>query len=149
MILLLLAQMVHMPAGGIPQAVPATKFTCELTASDGTRFTVAGTTPLFAAGSDPNKSEFVPVESSHPEAFRGRVVAVRPGDSSQWFREFEINGSAPNDVSYALNLMLRRDGTSVAYTTRYQSTGKPIPYDYHAAGLCRADFGQPIPDKRR
>ena len=138
--LLLSAQLVSVPAGGIPQAVPATRFSCDLVAADGGRFTVSGATPLFPKGWDPNQSKFEPVASNHAEAFRGRAVAIRPREAGEWFREFQISGSAPNDVTYNLNLMLRREGTSVAYTTRYQSTGQPIPYDYHAAGLCKADF---------
>ena len=148
LMLLLSAQLVAMPATGIAQAVPPTAFTCNLMAGDGNHFTVSGTTPLFPAGSDPNGSKFVPIESSHAEAFRGRVVAVTPGDASDWFREFQINATAPGDVRYNLNLMLRRDGTSVAYTTRYQSTGQPVPYDYHAAGPCKADFAPAAPTER-
>ena len=138
--LLVFAQTVQTLAPGIPNAVPPTGFSCDLSAADGSRFTVAGTTPAFPKGWDPNQSKFEPVASSHVEAFRGRAVAIRPREAGEWFREFQISGGAPNDVTYNLNLMLRREGTSIAYTTRYQSTGKPIPYDYHAAGLCKADF---------
>ena len=137
---LLLAQAtVQGPAPGIPQAVPPTRFSCNLMAGDGSHFTVAGTTPLFPAGSDPNRSKFVTLDSSHAEAFHG-TVGVTPGDAGDWFREFQLSGGGKSGALYNLNLMLRREGSSVAYTTRYLSTGKPIPYDYHAAGPCTADF---------
>ena len=139
LLLLLQAQMVAAPAAGIAQAVPPTRFSCTLMAGDGSHFTVAGTTPEFPAGSDPNASKFVAIESSHYEAFRGKV-GVTPGDAGDWFREFQISSGYPGVPQYNLNLRLRREGTSVAYTTRYQSTGKPIPFDYHAAGPCKADF---------
>ena len=147
-LLLLAAQAITAPAGDLTEAVPPTAFSCDMRAGDGGHFTISGTTPLFPVGSDPNGSLFVPVESSHPDAFRGRVVAITPGHASEWFREFQVTSTAKGDVRYNLNLMLRRDGTSVAYTTRYQSTGKPIPYDYHSAGLCKADFGAAPPAER-
>ena len=138
-LVLLAAQMVTTLAPGIPRSVPPTGFACNLMAGDGSHFTVAGTTPEFPAGSDPNSSKFVDIASSHSDAFRRRV-GVRPRDSGDWFREFQVSGSGQGGVEYNLNLLLRREGTSVAYTTRYESTGKPIPYDYHAAGPCTADF---------
>jgi hypothetical protein len=140
MILLLLAQaMVQMPAAGIPNAVPPTGFSCNLMAGDGTHFTVAGTTPEFPAGWDPNSAKYVDLRSSHAEAFR-RTVGIDPGDAGEWFREFQVTATAPGDVRYTMTLLLRRAGTSVAYVSRYQSTGKQIPYDYHSAGVCTADF---------
>ena len=51
-----------------------------------------------------------------------------------------IESRRSGDEVYFLQLKLRREGTSVAYATVYRHTGKPIPYDYYAAGLCKADF---------
>ena len=136
---LILAQaVVHSAPPGIPQPVPPTHFSCDLAAADGGRFTVAGTTPEFPKGWDPNRSKFVTIDSSH-EAFQGRV-GIDPGEASEWFRDFQLSTSGKGSVLYTLQLKLRRDGTSVAYGTRYQSTGRQIPFDYHAAGLCRAEF---------
>ena len=137
--LLLAAQLVSVPAGGIPQAIPATAFNCSMQTGEGAKFTVGGVTPEFPAGSDPNGMKFVAVQSSHPEAFR-KSVGVSPGDASDWFREFQLSSGYPGVAQYRLNLMLRREGTSIAYATRYVSTGKPVPYEYYAIGLCNADF---------
>ena len=138
--LLLFAQaMVQMPAGGIPNAVPPTRFTCELTAADGGRFTVGGTTPLFPKGWDPNSAKYVELESSHSEAFR-RKVGIDPGEAGDWFRDFQVASGYPGVPQYTLQLKLRKEGASVGYVTRYLSTGEEIPYEYYAAGLCKADF---------
>jgi hypothetical protein len=137
---LLLAQaMIETLAPGIPNAVPATRFTCDLTAADGSRFTVAGTTPFFPKGWDPNRSDYVELQSSHAEAFR-RKVGIDPGDAGDWFREFQVSSGYPGVPQYTLQLKLRKEGASVGYVTRYLSTGKPIPFEYYAAGLCKADF---------
>ena len=139
-LLLLLAQAtVQMPAGGIPNAVPPTRFSCELTAADGSRFTVGGRTPFFAKGWDPNRAKYVELESSHAEAFRGKV-GIDPGDAGDWFRDFQMASGYPGVTQYTLQLKLRKEGASVGYVTRYLSTGQRIPYEYYAAGLCRADF---------
>ena len=138
--LLLLAQVtMHTLAPGIPQAVPPTRFSCDLAAADGSRFTVAGKTPAFPKGWDPNRQETVTIESSHAEAFR-RKVGIDPGDASEWFREFQVSSGYPGVMQYNLILMLRKEGASVGYVTRYLSTGQRIPYEYYAAGLCKADF---------
>ena len=149
MIALLLAAQaaVQAPAGGIPLAVPPTRFSCTLMAGDGSHFTLVGTTPAFPKGWDPNRSKPARIESSHAEAFQG-TVSIDPGDAYEWFREFQVSHSTRDDVRYTLQLMLRRDGTSVAHTTRYQSTGQPVPYDYHAAGPCKADFAPAPPAER-
>ena len=147
--LLLLAQGVQTLAPGIPQAVPPTRFSCEMTAGDESRFALSGTTPAFPKGWDPNRAKFVSIESSHADAFKG-VVGVDPGDAGDWFREFQLSGETRAGVRHTLRLMLRREGTSVAFTTRYQSTGRPIPFEYYAVGLCKADFGGPAsPAERR
>lgn len=138
MILLVAVQLVT-GAGGIPQAIPPTAFACEMMAADGSRFSVSGTTPPFRKGADPNASEFVPVRSTHSEAFRGRVVGIDPGDAGEWFREFQINDRTAKDVVYTMQLMLRREGASIAHMTRYVS-GVQKPYEYHSVGLCKADF---------
>ena len=138
--LLLVAQvMMQTLPPGIPQAVPPTSFSCELTAADGGRFTVAGTTPLFPKGWDPNRQASVTIQSSHAEAFR-RKVGIDPGDAGEWFREFQVSSGYPGVTQYNLILMLRREGASVGYVTRYLSTGARVPYEYYAAGLCKADF---------
>ena len=137
---LILAQvMVHMPASGIPNAVPPTHFSCDLSAADGSRFTVAGTTPAFPKGWDPNRSNYVELQSSHPEAFR-RKVGIDPGEAGDWFRDFQVSSGYPGVPQYTLQLKLRKEGVSVGYVTRYLSTGEEIPYEYFAAGLCKADF---------
>jgi len=146
--LILMAQVVQTLAPGIPQAVPPTRFTCDMTAGDGSRFTVAGTTPAFPKGWDPNRAKFVSIESSHAEAFKGNV-GIDPGDAGEWFREFQISGVSKSDVRHTMRLMLRREGTSVAFTTRYQPTGEQIPFDYYAVGLCKADFASPALAKER
>ena len=140
---LILAQTMQTLAVGIPQAVPATRFSCDLTAADGSRFTVAGTTPRFPKGWDPNRAEFVELESSHGEAFR-RKAGVDPGDASDWFRDFQVSSGYSGVPQYTLQLKLRKEGASVGYVTRYLSTGKPVPYEYYAAGLCKADFAPAV-----
>ena len=147
LILLLAVQLVTAPAGGIPQAIPTTAFNCNMQAGDGTKFTVAGSTPEYPAASDPNGTKFVIVQSSHAEAFR-KPVGISPGDASDWFREFQVSSGSPGNAQYRLNLMLRKEGTSIAYATRYVSTGQPIPYEYYAVGLCSADFA-PMPPAER
>jgi hypothetical protein len=137
--LLALMQMVEVPAGGIAQAVPPTSWNCSLQAADGAKFTVAGITPLFPAGSDPNGMKFVSVQSSHPEAFR-RPVGIDPGEAGDWFRDFQVSSGYPGVTQYTLQLKLRKEGASIAYVTRYLSTGKQVPYEYYAVGLCTADF---------
>jgi hypothetical protein len=137
--LFLMAQSVQTLAPGIAQAVPATRFACEMTAGDGSRFTIAGTTPLFPKGWDPNRANYVAIESSHAEAFKGKV-GIDPGEAGDWFRDFQVSDVTKAGVSYTLRLMLRREGNSAAIATRYESTGKQIPYEYYAAGLCKADF---------
>ncbi len=138
--LFLVAQvMMHTLPPGIPQAVPPTRFSCELTAADGGRFTVAGTTPLFPKGWDPNRQEYVAIQSSHAEAFQ-RKVGIDPGDAGEWFREFQVSSGYPGVMQYNLILMLRKEGASVGYVTRYLSSPRQIPYEYYAAGLCKADF---------
>ena len=137
--LLVLAQaMMQAPAAGIPQAVPPTRFACDMAAGDGSRFTVNGVTPEFPKGWEPNRSKHAEIESSH-EAYAGKV-GIDPGDSSEWFRDFQLSTYGKGGVLFTLQLKLRREGTSVAYGTRYESTGRQVPYEYHAAGLCRAEF---------
>ena len=126
-------------APGIPQAVPPTHFTCDLNAADGAHFTVAGTTPLFPKGWDPNRSDYVELQSTHAEAFR-KKVGIDPGDAGEWFRDFQVSSGYPGVPQYTLQLKLRKEGASVAYVTRYLSTGEQVPYEYYAAGLCKADF---------
>jgi hypothetical protein len=137
--LLAAAQVMEVPASGIPQAVPATQWSCEMTAADQSRFTLAGTTPLFPKGADPNRSETMIVESTHPEAYR-KHAGVRPREAGEWFREFQVSSGYPGVPQYELNLMLRREGASVAYMTRYMSNKQQLPYEYYAVGLCKAQF---------
>jgi hypothetical protein len=138
-LLLITQAMIETLAPGIPNAVPPTRFTCDLTAADGSRFTVGGTTPFFPKGWDPNRSDYVELQSTHAEAFR-RKVGIDPGDAGDWFREFQVSSGYPGVPQYTLQLKLRKEGASVGYVTRYLSTGKQIPYEYYAAGLCKADF---------
>jgi hypothetical protein len=137
--LLAFAQMVEVPASGIPRAVPPTSWNCGFQAADGTKFTVAGATPLFPAGSDPNAMKFVAVQSTHPEAFR-KPVGIDPGEAGEWFRDFQVSSGYPGVAQYTMQLKLRKEGASIAYVTRYLSTGKQVPYEYYAVGLCNADF---------
>jgi hypothetical protein len=140
MIALLIAQVTMQTlAPGIPNAVPPTRFSCELTAADGSRFTVGGTTPLFPKGWDPNRANYVELQSSHAEAFR-RKVGIDPGEAGDWFRDFQVSSGYPGVAQYTLQLKLRKEGASVGYVTRYLSTGQRIPFEYYAAGLCKADF---------
>ena len=126
-------------APGIPQAVPPTAWNCNFQAADGSKFTVAGTTPLFPAGSDPNASKTASVQSTHREAFL-KPVGVYPREAGDWFREFQVSSGYPGVPQYMLNLMLRREGASIAYVTRFLSDGRQVPYEYHAVGLCSANF---------
>jgi hypothetical protein len=149
--LMLLAQvMVEVPASGIPQAVPPTHFSCDLAAADGTRFTVAGVTPRFPKGWDPNRAEFVEIQSSHPEAFR-KKVGIDPGEAGEWFREFQVSSGYPGVPQYTLHLKLRKEGAGVAFVTYYLSSGKQVPFEYYAAGLCKAGFAgaPPAPERGR
>ena len=144
---LILAQTMQTLPEGIAQAVPATGFACELTAADGNHFTVAGTTPRFPKGWDPNRAEYVDLESSHVEAFR-RKVGIDPGEASDWFRDFQVSSGYPGVTQYTLQLKLRREGASVGYVTRYRSTGEQVPYEYYAAGLCKANFAPAASEER-
>jgi hypothetical protein len=137
--LLILSQMVQVPADGIPQAIPPTAWNCALQASDGTKFSVGGITPLFPAGSDPNAMKFVSVQSTHPEAFT-KKVGIDPGEAGDWFREFQVSSGYPGVPQYTMQLKLRKEGTSIAYVTRFLDTGKQVPFEYYAVGLCNADF---------
>ena len=139
MIALALAQLVTVPADGIARAIPPTAFNCNLQAVDGTKFSVSGVTPEFAAGSDPNGMKFAAAQSSHGEAFR-KSVGFTPGDASEWFREFQVSSGYPGVAQYRLNLMLRKEGASIAYVTRYMSGGRSEPFEYYAVGLCNAAF---------
>jgi hypothetical protein len=88
------------------------------------------------------------LESSHADAFQG-TVGIDPGDAGEWFREFQISGVTKEDVRHTMRLMLRREGTSVAFTTRYQPSGKQVPFEYYAVGLCKADFVLPATAEER
>ena len=139
--LLVFAQiMVETLAPGIAQPVPPTSWNCSFQTADGSRkFMVAGTTPLFPAGWDPNLAKFVQVVSDHPDGFK-RPVGIDPGHASDWFREFQVTSTGADNAQFVTTLMLRREGNSIAYMTRYVSTGQQIPFEYYAVGLCRADF---------
>ena len=126
-------------APGIPNAVPPTRFSCDLSAADGSRFTVAGTTPAFPKGWDPNRSQDVELQSGHPEAFR-RKAGIDPGEADDWFRDFQVASGYPGVTQFALQLKLRKEGASIAYVTRFLSDGRQVPYEYYAVGLCKADF---------
>ena len=139
-VLLALAQTVQTLAPGLAQPVPPTAWRCNFQATDGSiKFAMSGITPLFPAGWDPNSSKFVPVVTDHPDAFK-RGVSVTPGHASEWFREFQAGGSGAGNAQYNVNLMLRRSHHSIAYITRYVSTGQQIPYEYYAVGMCTAHF---------
>jgi len=146
-VLLLSAQLVSVPASGIPQAIPATAFNCNLQSVDGSKFSASGITPDYPAGSDPNEMKFVALNSTHPEAFVRRA-GIAPGEASEWFREFQVSSGYPGVPQYRMNLMLRKEGASIAYVTRYMETGKQIPYEYHAVGLCSALFAPAAPAER-
>ena len=139
-LLLILAQTMQTLAPGIAQAVPPTAWRCNFQATDGSiKFAMSGMTPLFPVGWDPNSSKFTSVVSDHPDAFK-RGVGVRLGHASDWFREFQASGSGAGNAQYVVNLMLRREGQSIAYITRYVSTGEQVPYEYYAVGMCTAHF---------
>ena len=138
MIVALMAQVLVAPASGLPQRVPPTSFTCELMSADGSKVSLAGVTPDFPRGTDPNAQVPMTLAGTGPAGLAGPAMAS-PGDASDWFREFQVSALGDAGETYRLNLMLRRAGTSIAYTTRFVS-GRTEPYDYHAAGTCRADF---------
>ena len=138
--LLVLAQTVQTLAPGIAQAVPATAWNCNLQAADGSKFSVAGVTPLFPVGWEPNSFKIIAVQSTHPEAFQKKVDITLGEARGEWFREFQVSSGYPGVPEHRLNLMLRKEGASIAYVTRYLSTGRQIPYEYYAVGLCNADF---------
>ena len=140
--LLALAQMVEVLAGGIAQAVPPTSWTCGFQAADATKFNVAGTTPQFPRGWDPNRSKTAELQSTHPEAFT-KKVGIDPGDAGEWFRDFQVSSGYPGVPQYTMQLKLRKEGASIAYVTRYLSTGKQVPFEYYAVGLCTANFAPP------
>jgi hypothetical protein len=138
-LVILVQAIIHSEPPGIPEPIPPTQFSCDLAAADGSHFTVTGLTPGFPKGWDFNRAGYVELQSSHPEAFRGKV-GIDPGEATGWFRDFQVSGGYPGVPQYTLQLKLRKEGASVAYVTRYLSTGKQIPYEYYAAGLCKADF---------
>jgi hypothetical protein len=68
------------------------------------------------------------------------MVGIDPGDAGEWFRDFQVSGGYPGAAQYTLQLKLRKEGASIAYVTRYLSTGKQVPFEYYAVGLCTANF---------
>ena len=146
-VLLALSQVMHTLAPPIAQAVPATAWTCNLQAADGSKFTVAGMTPLFPVGWEPNSSKSITVQSTHPEAFQ-KTVGITLREGGDWFREFQVRSGYPGVPEYMLNLMLRKEGASIAYVTRFLSDGRQVPYEYYAVGLCTADFAPAPPAER-
>src|SRR5687767_5308516 len=105
--LLVFAQAVQTLAPGIAMAVPPTAWNCNLQAADGTKFSVAGTSPLFPIGWEPNSSKSITVQSTHPEAFR-KSVGITLGEArGGWFREFQVSSGYSGVTEYRLNLMLR------------------------------------------
>ena len=146
-VLLALTQVMHTLAPPIAQEVPATAWNCSFQAADGSKFTVAGITPVFPVGWEPNASKSITVQSTHPEAFQ-KTVAITLGEGGEWFREFQVRSGYPGVPQYTLNLMLRKEGASIAYVTRFLSDGRQVPYEYHAVGLCTADFAPAPPAER-
>ncbi|HVM22231.1 MAG TPA: hypothetical protein VM308_02870 [Sphingomicrobium sp.] len=136
MIALLMAQLIT-GGSGIPQAIPVTSWSCEMITPDGGRYTVAGTTPKFPRGADPNGYSPILLTGNGPAALAGNAM-VSPGDASEWFREFQVS-SRVKDEQFHLQLDLRKEGSSIAHATRYVS-GWSVPYEYHSVGLCRANF---------
>ena len=76
-----------------------------------------------------------------------RCIACKLCEAGDWFREFQVASGYPGVTQYPLQLMLRKEGASVGYVTRYRSTGEQVPYEYYAAGLCKADFA-PAPGQK-
>ena len=136
MSLFLLAQLIT-GASGIPQAIPATGWSCNMMTPDGARFTVSGMTPRFSKGADPNGYLPIDLSGDGPAALAGKAM-VSPGDASDWFREFQVSARV-KDEQFHLQLDLRKKGASIAHATRYVS-GWNVPYEYHSVGLCRANF---------
>jgi hypothetical protein len=126
------------PAPPMAQAIPATRWSCAMSRPDGSRFTLAGLTPLFPVGFDPNRSAPIAVTGDGPATIVGRA-SVSPGHASDYFREFQISSRWAAE-RFKLNLSLRRAGTSIATMTRYEENERREPYDHYAVGFCTAEF---------
>jgi len=146
--LLALAQMMNVPSTDREPAVPTTAFSCTFMrsaeAGATSAFEINGVIPAMPEGHDPNGSFPMVLASKDGSPLAGNASANMTS-VSDWYREYQIYRSI-GDQRYTLNLQLRREGLSVAYTTLYDPVWKNEPYRYDAVGLCVADFS-PKSDK--
>ncbi len=137
--LLLLAFQTVITGANLAQPIPPTDYSCRLEAVDGARFTLSGRTPPFPVGFDANASLPAQIGGEGMPELIGEA-RISPGHASDYFREFQLSTYRPGGRHYRVSLMLRRDGTSVAYATIFVENDRRIPYDYLAAGLCTSNF---------
>ena len=134
---LLLAQAtMAAPAGPVAAAVPATRWQCRLSDSQGQATELSGLIPPLPAGRDPNASVFARQKAGTLE----EVHAIT-GEGGDWLREYQLT-RRNGDATLVLNLRLRKDSEGVAWLTHYDPSlgAKRQPYRYVSAGLCTADF---------
>jgi hypothetical protein len=136
--LLSLALQTVMTSPTLAQPVPETAWNCRFAIPGGGSFTLGGRTPLFPAGMDMNGSLPAEIAGEGMVELTGRA-SVSPGHASDWFREFQISARR-GTTTHRINLLLRREGTSIAHITRFTENDRQIPYEYFTVGLCAAQF---------
>lgn len=124
-------------------SVPPTGFACHFTTADGTAIDLAGVTPLFAAGRDPNARQTMALAVTGLPLLAGNG-GVNVLDASELFRDFQIF-LVRGEASFVANLKFRAGSGGIGWITRYAPTTPPEPFRYFAAGHCRSDFeGKPV-----
>ena len=147
---LLMAQAMIETLDTRPQrAVPATAFRCtfiraDLATGETSRSDLYGTIPEMPEGHLPDDSFPVQLGSTDASPL-ARWGMANNTHQSDWLRDYQISTNVDGD-SWVIHLMLRREGRSIAYLTRYNSAWESGPNDrfepfrYDAVGLCAANF---------
>lgn len=130
--------------------VPATEFRCNFVrAKNGEmppeQFDLYGVIPIAPEGRQPNDQFPLTLGSATGSELAGGAM-VNPIRSSDWFRDYQLFRRV-GTASYVINLKLRRDGQSVAYSTVFDPAwaepkdgSEGEPYRYDAVGNCIARF---------
>jgi hypothetical protein len=144
--LIFLAQTMVQTLDERPQpGVGATEFNCSFVALEsGTEkyvnFDMFGTLPEFPEQHSRSLSLPVQIGSSDSKVLKGNALADAPR-ASEWFREYQVVRYHEGET-YVVTLKLRKEGTSIATATQYNSAWGEEPYRYYASGLCKAKFAQ-------
>jgi hypothetical protein len=124
--------------------VPATGFACRFTTADGKAFGVAGVTPPFKPGRDPNADQPITISADGMAELAGRGGVHPITDASAMFRDFQL-ALLRGEATYIATIKVRASGDGIAWMTRYAPSTPPEPYRYFAVGHCRSDFeGKPV-----